>query len=53
MFKVTVDNDLIENVADWRIDGNVLVLSMQDGSYQGLTGFVEFTIERVNPNDKF
>lgn len=46
MFKVTVDDTAIENVAGWSIDGGILVLSFDDGSFMGINGFGEFIIER-------
>lgn len=47
MLKVTVDDEEIQNVRGWYISGNVLVLRLADGSERGLTGFVDFIVERI------
>ena len=51
MFKVILDEDeVIENVKSWYMQGDALILSMQDGSTRGIRGFVNFVIELVHDN---
>lgn len=46
-YRVTVENEVIENVASWNCNGGVLILYMNDGSVRGTTGFIDFDIQTV------
>lgn len=48
MFVAKVDDDVIENVVGWTLPGGrTLLLDLSDGSTRGLTGWVDFIIERM------
>lgn len=54
MLRVTVDDDVIEDVKDYGFTGSTLLLHFADGSIRGIAGYIEFEIERVeNPNAPF
>lgn len=54
MFKVTVDDELFENVLGVTYPGGTLiVMQFADGSTRGVAGFVDFLVERIdNPQVK-
>ena len=48
MFKVIVDDEVFENVKGWHTPGGqLIVIDFADGSTRGISGFVEFVVERV------
>jgi len=52
MYRVYVDDDEdgINNVKSWYVEGGVLILTFEEGSARGISGFVEFIVEQVVPN---
>lgn len=49
MFKVTVDDEVFEKVSGWSVPGgSILLLEFTDGSFRGLTGFIDFLVERAD-----
>ena len=48
MFKVTVDDEEFEGVVGYSTPGgNLLLLDFEDGSTHGVSGFCNFTIQRI------